>query len=374
MTARTAQTLFASKFAASSREQPWAWALAIAIGLAFGLMPKGNLIAVGLVVAACFLRIHHPVAIITGILGTLSNGVTDPWMDRLGQSLLGSAWLQPLWQQFSEWPVLPWLQWNNSIVMGSFVFAFASLPLLYSLSLVFVRKRAPRAISNSVDWSAQILEVKSRKSVRDGNSVSKVLKSSVQKISEQIESTPALGSSKVEDSLQEPHLSRQRSVKKRQQVEHRIDIQNDLPLAKPNVAAIRPITEAVMAIASQADESSAILHETVIEIVRYRPKEAISEQPRVRGPLTRRNTFPNSSSNETSTTSDPMSMPPVEHKSTTIDSAIQPMVQMPKMDFSNDSTDEGTSSERPREEALRYLLWHLSGVRHPSSSLQERAS
>jgi hypothetical protein len=32
---------------------------------------------------------------------------------------------------------------------------------------------------------------------------------------------------------------------------------------------------------------------------------------------------------------------------------------------------ETTSNERPREEALRYLLWHLSGVKRPSETLRE---
>lgn len=28
------------------------------------------------------------------------------------------------------------------------------------------------------------------------------------------------------------------------------------------------------------------------------------------------------------------------------------------------ASSEGTSDEKPREESLRYLLWHLSGGRH----------
>jgi hypothetical protein len=69
-----------------------------------------------------------------------------------------------------------------------------------------------------------------------------------------------------------------------------------------------------------------------------------------------------------------MSSKQLEITSTHKDSVVQSIVQMPKMDFSNNSTRDEVSNERPREEALRYLLWHLSGVRHPSPSRQERAS
>jgi len=55
----------------------------------------------------------------------------DPIADILGRAILENESLRPLWTHLYNIPILPYTRFNNSIVMGSFVFALIISPLLY---------------------------------------------------------------------------------------------------------------------------------------------------------------------------------------------------------------------------------------------------
>jgi uncharacterized protein (TIGR03546 family) len=373
MAAKMARKFFASIFAASSREHPWSWALAITVGMAFGLMPKGNLIAAGLGISVCFLRYHRLLAIVAAVVATFSFKFSDPWMDRFGQYMLRSDSLQPLWQEMFQWPILPWLHWNNSIVMGSLVFSFASLPLTYTLNLLFVRRRVSRQIITSIARKTAVRTAESRRAKQEDSRLPPSVVSTSTSVG-LVESKPDLDILRADELSLEQNSLRHRSVKRRERGGHRIDVHGDESVVRPNVAVSRPSTEPQMAVAATSEESSALLQETVIEIVRYRPSETSSTKPKVRGPITRRNLKQNSSWNDMSAASQTTLINKVEHQAATKESDTPSHIHLPTTELADDATSAALGGERPREEALRYLLWHLSGVKQTSSSLQERAS
>ncbi len=374
MAAKMAQKFYASVFAASSREHPWRWAMAIAIGLAFGLMPKANLIAFGLGGMICFLRHYRLIAIVTAVIATISVGFTDPWMDRFGQYMLRVDALQPLWQEVFHWPIVPWLHWNNSIVMGSLVFSFASLPLTCAVNLLFVRRRVSRVNDNLAERKIAVRQEGLRKAVERDIPMLSSTKPEMVSV-DRVDNGSFSEFSSDDDLSLESNSSRHRSVKKRERVAHRIDAHVDETLVKPNVSTSRGSIEEPLIVASLVEEESqALLQETVIEIVRYRPSETASRKSRVRGPVARRSSKQNSSRNDMSSASQSTLINKVEHQAATKESVVPSHIHRPKAEPAKDAVQTAVSSERPREEALRYLLWHLSGVKQSSSSLQERAS
>lgn len=119
-------------------------ALAIALGVAVGLVPKGNLLAFALGAVMCALRLNLPVAIATAVVVSLTAHFADPVFDILGGVLLTAEPLKPLWVAISEWPFSAWLQFNNTVVLGAFLIAIAQIYPTYRLTKPTCEKLLPR--------------------------------------------------------------------------------------------------------------------------------------------------------------------------------------------------------------------------------------
>jgi len=65
----------------------------------------------------------------------------DPLFHRMGLYILTEmTWLTPLWNQLSEWPLIPFTRFNNSIVMGSGVTMLILAPVIYFTVSVLLRR------------------------------------------------------------------------------------------------------------------------------------------------------------------------------------------------------------------------------------------
>ena len=114
----------------TSREFAWA----VAMGIAVGLVPKGNLLAVLLTVVMCSLRLNLVTALATAVVVSVASGAFDGMFDALGYAVLTWAPLQPLWVWCAERPLAAWTQFNNTVVCGSFLLALAQLPVSFALA------------------------------------------------------------------------------------------------------------------------------------------------------------------------------------------------------------------------------------------------
>ena len=337
---------------ASMHCHPSALALASAFGLAIGLMPKDNLFVVSLAAIACFVRMNYLLAVITAVVVSYGAFWTDALTGEIGKWMLESSQLQSLWMRIAVWPIMPWFRWNNTVVLGSFLVGLGSFVPTYfiyaivsrRLSLFQTQSQVDAIVEKVSDYQIQIRAEKNKRQLVKAN----------------IES----------------NTERRRSIKKRQNQLHRIDETQHTEAIKPNVVTPRPEPAMAMMTADlPLHDASAVLHETVIEIVRYRPKSQSlpsksddSNQP-LRDPVkpaTPMNTnaidpaFP-SSTNTSSDSSEQRTATLVSNSSHTNAHATDlPIVH------------EG-SGDKPREEALRYLLWHLSGM-HRQPRHQEPVS
>lgn len=119
---------------------PGQLALGFAMGVLIGLVPKGNLIAITLGIVLAASRANLGVAAATILGCSFLSGYMDPLSDKVGWWLLSQPSLTDMWTALYNKPVVPWTDFNNSIVMGSLVIGLLLLYPLYRLSKpVFAR-------------------------------------------------------------------------------------------------------------------------------------------------------------------------------------------------------------------------------------------
>ncbi len=337
----------------STHRHPSAIALACAFGLAIGFIPKDNLFVVSLVAAMCFLRMNYLLACSLMAIVSFAAPSADLVTNSFGQWLLESPSLQALWNRIASWPVLPWFRWNNSVVLGGFVVGMASFAPVYIVSILLIHRFARARNQSRID----------------------AIVSEVSHYHIQVEADQRMR--EIREQEKNTLVDRQRSINKRGSRQHRFDATPGVEVAKPNVVVSRPAPAmAMMTQELPSQTSSAVLRETVIEIVRYRPKGQN---------LPSKKDANESTTRETAKIQPPMNPKPMDTVVTgQPQSPIEPAAQSPM----NSSQVNGSSAvqattlpmvqdgltEKPREEALRYLLWHLSGVHRQQQRHQEPIS
>ena len=126
---------------------PRQMALGFALGVLVALVPKGNLLAMGLMVLLCSLRVNLGVGLATIFATSWMDELLDPITHRIGDFLLKSSVLQPLWVTMYDTAVLPWTDFNNTVVLGSFVVGVAAFVPLYFLSRPIFAVLTPRLVA-----------------------------------------------------------------------------------------------------------------------------------------------------------------------------------------------------------------------------------
>jgi uncharacterized protein (TIGR03546 family) len=104
-----------------SEGTPGQVAAGIALGAALGLTPLmnvHNLIVFSLIV---LLNVSFGGGMLGWALFVPLGFVLDPLFDRIGASLLHAASLRPLWTSWYNTPLVPYTNFNNTIVLGSVV-------------------------------------------------------------------------------------------------------------------------------------------------------------------------------------------------------------------------------------------------------------
>jgi len=109
-------------------------ALGFAFGVLIGLVPKGNLIAVTLGIVLAASRANLGVAAATILGCSFLSPYMDPVSDKVGGWLLAHPSLTDFWTRLYNKPVMPWTDFNNSIVLGSTVVGIVLLYPTYRLS------------------------------------------------------------------------------------------------------------------------------------------------------------------------------------------------------------------------------------------------
>jgi uncharacterized protein (TIGR03546 family) len=126
-----------------SEGTPGQVALGIALGSALGLTPLvnvHNLIIFSLIV---LFNVSFGGGMLGWALFVPVGFVLDPVFDRVGASLLASPSLRPLWTEWYNTPLLPYTNFNNTVVLGSVVgWLVLAVPIFFAARYGVARYRA----------------------------------------------------------------------------------------------------------------------------------------------------------------------------------------------------------------------------------------
>jgi uncharacterized protein (TIGR03546 family) len=128
-----------------AHDAPQQLAAGFALGMVVGLLPKGNLIAISLFVTLFSLRVNTGISLVAIVLFTWLSPLFDPFADKLGLAVLSADSCQAVYASVYSWPLGPWLEFNNTAVMGSFLLGvYFFYPVYWFANVVFTRLQ-PRA-------------------------------------------------------------------------------------------------------------------------------------------------------------------------------------------------------------------------------------
>ena len=143
-----------------SSDSPGRIALAVAIGSIAGWMPFNFIVTPIILIFLYILNINTSFGLLSVAIVTLFSYVLDPFAGHLGRWILTDIpALKPLWTSLFNCPIVPFTNFNNTVVMGSFV-----IGLLLALPLYFLSQRAVIRYRNK--WHDQLEKTKFFKWIR----------------------------------------------------------------------------------------------------------------------------------------------------------------------------------------------------------------
>ncbi len=117
----------------NSEGTPGQIAAGMALGAVLGLTPLVNLHNLVMLGVIMVLNVSFPGAMLGWALAIPVGFALDPLFDWLGRTLLlGTPALTPLWTALANTPVVPLTNFNNTVVLGSFVaWAVLAIPIYF---------------------------------------------------------------------------------------------------------------------------------------------------------------------------------------------------------------------------------------------------
>ena len=119
-------------------------ALAVALGVMLGLIPKANLIAVILVLALFLVRCNLGFGIMAAALVSPAMSRLDALADSLGTRLLSETAVIDLEATLNQYPFFAWTSLNNTLVLGCFVLGVIAFLPVYLVVYGACRMLQPR--------------------------------------------------------------------------------------------------------------------------------------------------------------------------------------------------------------------------------------
>jgi uncharacterized protein (TIGR03546 family) len=118
-------------------------AAGMALGSALGLTPLVNLHNLVIFSLLVLLNVSFGGGMLGWALFVPIGFLLDPLFDKIGLSLLTAPSLRPLWTDWTNTPILPFTNFNNTVVLGSFViWVVLAIPIFFAARYGIARYRA----------------------------------------------------------------------------------------------------------------------------------------------------------------------------------------------------------------------------------------
>ena len=124
----------------------------LALGVMLGIVPKGNLLAIVLGFCVAAVRVNLAIAAFAAVVLTFAASLFDTAFDQVGVFILGQPSLRGFWEAVYDTPLLPWTDFNNSIVMGSFVCGLLLIWPVHRLSRPVFQKYSEKLAKHIRHW------------------------------------------------------------------------------------------------------------------------------------------------------------------------------------------------------------------------------
>lgn len=124
----------------------------IAFALLLALMPAGNLLWILILCLTFFLRVHGGMMFIFLAIFKLLAPLADPLLHFIGLQILAWPVLQPAFTALYELPIVPFTQFNNTLVMGGLVLGlllWVPVCLLFAGLVNLYREKLQEKVENS---------------------------------------------------------------------------------------------------------------------------------------------------------------------------------------------------------------------------------
>ena len=142
-----------------SEGTPGQVAAGISLGACLGLTPLLNVHNLFVFSAIVLLNVSFGGGMLGWALFTPVGFLLDPVFDRIGTALLDTEALRPLWTAWFNVPIVPYTNFNNSIVLGSLIgWAVLAVPIYFAARAGVARYRAT--------WGEKVLQSKFYKGLR----------------------------------------------------------------------------------------------------------------------------------------------------------------------------------------------------------------
>ena len=118
-------------------------AAGMALGSALGLTPLLSLHNVVIFSLLVLLNVSFGGGMLGWMLFVPFGFLLDPVFDKIGLSLLTAPLLRPLWTDWTNTPLIPYTDFNNTIVLGSFVsWVVLTIPIFFAARYGVAKYRA----------------------------------------------------------------------------------------------------------------------------------------------------------------------------------------------------------------------------------------
>jgi uncharacterized protein (TIGR03546 family) len=118
-------------------------AAGMALGSALGLTPLMNLHNLVIFALLVVLNVSFGGGMLGWMLFVPVGFLLDPLFDSIGLRMLAAPSLRPLWTDWTNTPVLPYTNFNNTVVLGSFVvWLVLAIPIFFAARYGVTRYRA----------------------------------------------------------------------------------------------------------------------------------------------------------------------------------------------------------------------------------------
>jgi len=137
--------LLSLKRAIVGRREPHQLAWGMALGVWLGTVPYGSLVALAILLFILSVRVNHGMVAVSAVVTSVIAARFDAQTHAVGKYILTHPHWAPQLSAAWQWPLVPWTDLNNTVVMGGLLLGLAAVVPTYLLSFPLFRYLAPPA-------------------------------------------------------------------------------------------------------------------------------------------------------------------------------------------------------------------------------------